>query len=109
MNVTITKNHLKHYEGEIYTKQSQRNVQWARMTKDQKTWNLVQLERIITFIPRIHPDYSWLQKRTQQELVFIRILVQRSLEQDLSITKVRTIDVYQDNYHSITESVNRIL
>ena len=47
------------------------------------------------------------KKGTQQELVFIRIPVQMNLEQDLRITKVRMINVYQDNYHSITESVNQ--
>ena len=34
LNVTVAKNHLKHYEGEIYTWQSQRNVKKARITKD---------------------------------------------------------------------------
>ena len=58
----------------------------AQITKNQQMQNLLRLERIMTFILRIHPDFPWLQKRTQQELVFIRILVQRSLEQDLQST-----------------------
>ena len=53
------------------------------------------------FCPRT--DYPWLQNRTQHELVYIRILVQSSLEQDLCISKVRTINVYQGNYYSIRE------
>ena len=79
---------------------------------DQQTdWhkrNLLRLERIITLILRIDTDYPWSQTRAQQEVVFIKILVQMILEQDLCIIKVQTISVYQDNYHSITESVDRI-